>query len=352
MDNKDFVKAFYHGKPIYSGSLLVYPEKASLFASLLRRYGWCFPPIPVVNMGEYYQSVNGTHRLEACRQIDFCPEIIVMDIRLNPLQPIPDNWWKIVEAPLPFGRTIWGYETTRTFQRNHIGVVIDESREVLRKEYVQCMFSFLYQLQLMGSNLITEEGRAVDPKVEEYLAKKIRFSENGELYQSLPDNSIKATRNMCNRWKLYGISDEFLTDKTILDIGCNIGGLSAFCEEVCKSYKGIDIEPESIALAQHLYSFPKCSFEVKSVLDEKGVYDIIFSLSVWYYLGISLDEYAKKMASFLNPGGTLFHENHGNEELHPEAFEPYFEIIRHLQVPHRTGITTKGPRIFAEMRKK
>jgi hypothetical protein len=97
-------------------------------------------------MGAYYQALDGSHRIAACHKLGICPEIIVMDLRLNPYQPTPKGWKILLEAPLKFKRIIRGYGKKPRPHDDHMGVVLDETREILREEYVTYLFDLLVQL--------------------------------------------------------------------------------------------------------------------------------------------------------------------------------------------------------------
>ena len=138
--------AFHGKKKVYTGHWPKHEGKAKCMAQLLKNYGWCFPPVPVVDMGAYYQALDGSHRILACRMLGWSPEIVVVDMRMNPAQPIPKGWVEIVNAPLVHDRTIRGYGLLPKPKDQHIGVVLDEDREILRPEYVDWLFRLLLQL--------------------------------------------------------------------------------------------------------------------------------------------------------------------------------------------------------------
>ena len=142
----DYVEATYNGKTIYSGHPLDHQGKASMMASMLQKYGWCFPPIPVVDLGAYFQALDGTHRLWASQSISMRPEIVALDMRLHPDQPLPEGWKEIVNAPLAHGRIIRGFGLRPNIQEDHMGVVLDPGREILRVEYVDWLFRLLLRL--------------------------------------------------------------------------------------------------------------------------------------------------------------------------------------------------------------
>lgn len=138
--------ALYRGKKIWTGHYPKHDGKISLMINLLKIHGWCFPPVPAVDLGTYYQALDGSHRIGACRRLGREPEVAVLDARLSPKQPIPGTWKEIVNAPLMHGRTIRGFGLRGSIRENHVGVVLDEKREILRVEYVEHMFNTLLAL--------------------------------------------------------------------------------------------------------------------------------------------------------------------------------------------------------------
>ena len=340
----DYVVVAHDGKPVYGGHGVGSTAKAEKFKYMLAEVGWCFLPVPVVDLGAYYQAVDGTHRLEGARLAGVRPELAVLDARLHPDQPLPEGWKQVVEAPLSHGRTIRGFRTSAAgyAPRDHIGVVLDDTRDILPVEAVRGLFDALLRLA---------QDKPVDMKVQKYIAKAVKFSESGELYQSIPDGSVGATRNTKARWEAYGITG--LEGRDVLDVGCNIGGFSAFCAPVCKSYRGIDVDPDSIALAQHIYKFPNCSFGVAPVQDApKASWDVVLAFAVRYYTRMQVPAWAELMASLLRPGGVLYYESHAREKMEDqrEAFAPFFTVARVVSVPVTDARADR--RFFAEMRRK
>ncbi len=195
----------------------------------------------------------------------------------------------------------------------------------------------------------------MDNEIQKYLEKKVRFSEAGELYQGLLDESVPSTRSLVQRWEVYQIKPRNIKNKTILDLGCNIGGFSALVQKRCKSYLGIDKDRDSIKLAKHLYKYPNCIFRAQSILNfPESHYDVVFAFAVRYYTKLSMEDFVAKLASFLCPGGTLFYESHGKKKMKEQSavWETLFSIKRVL--PILTVNNGKRPdyRFFAEMIKK
>lgn len=139
----DYATVFYNGKKVFSGHFPKYDGKINNMVEMLKKYGWCFPPIPVIDMGVYFQAVDGSHRIRASYKAKIQPEIIIIDARFHPDQPIPNGWKEIVNAPLAYGKIIRGFGMLPKIQENHIGVVLDKERKILRTEYVEVLFQIL-----------------------------------------------------------------------------------------------------------------------------------------------------------------------------------------------------------------
>ncbi len=143
-------KAQYNGKDVFTGHWPKHEGKITHMVALLKKHGWCFPPVPVVDLGSHYQALDGSHRIAACARLKRNPEMVVLDMRLHPSQPIPKGWKEIVNAPLAHHRTIRGYGLRPNIRENHIGIVLDDEREILKVEFVEWMFQLLLQLTRKG----------------------------------------------------------------------------------------------------------------------------------------------------------------------------------------------------------
>jgi len=192
-------------------------------------------------------------------------------------------------------------------------------------------------------------------KVEKYMHEADRFTSPEEIYQSIPGRDIKASRNLQDRWDAYQIPTQSLMG-SILDIGCNIGGFSAYCQPFCRRYLGIDVFEKSILLARGLYPFANCSFEAMSFNDLEGeVFDTIFALAVRRYTKLDYFDFIKTCSEKITEGGYLFYESHTREKWGPrpkKAFESFFIINRVLTIPGTSHPDCPHNRFFVEMRKR
>lgn len=196
---------------------------------------------------------------------------------------------------------------------------------------------------------------AHDEAINHYLGLKVRFSEAGELYQSVDGAVVKATRDLHQRWVEYGLTDADVRGKSVLDIGCNIGGFAAICSAAgCRSYHGTDVDAASIALARQLYgALPGCTFEVIPFAQMTATtrYDVVLALAVWRYTRLTYEEYLRRLRLIAQPRGLVLFESHTHEAFDPyrELFTRYFAVEDVRTVPAVTGRDI-GTRYFARLR--
>jgi 2-polyprenyl-3-methyl-5-hydroxy-6-metoxy-1,4-benzoquinol methylase len=89
-----------------------------------------------------------------------------------------------------------------------------------------------------------------------------------------------------------------VTNKTVLELGCGEGHLTATIFKDATSVKGIDISPIAISRATSL-SLPNASFEASDFLDVSFAgYDVIAAIECLYYLSPTEQEaFFRKLAS-------------------------------------------------------
>lgn len=194
----------------------------------------------------------------------------------------------------------------------------------------------------------------MDDRIKDYMSTADRFS-RAEMYQTVPGSGVEASRDLAQRWKAYAIRPGDLAGKSVVDVGCNVGGFSAFCAPHCASYLGVDVFEDSIRMARELYRFPNCRFEVSGFGDLRGVWNVILALAVRRYTEMSFEEFADRAAKLLTPQGLMYFESHTRERWGPrpkKAFERYFKIRRVLTVPGTSKKECKHTRFFVELEKR
>ncbi len=104
------------------------------------------------------------------------------------------------------------------------------------------------------------------------------------------------------------IQEKTLTDKRVLDFGCNRGGFLKVLYQSLpyKGALGVDIAEDSIAYATENKGRTPCDYAHSRVLaNEKEAFDIAFSHEVVYLLP-DLQAHACEMASVLKTGGVYY----------------------------------------------
>jgi len=191
-------------------------------------------------------------------------------------------------------------------------------------------------------------------KIRKYMETADRFS-RAEMYQTVPGYDGQASRDLTERWAAYDICPSALIDKHIVDVGCNVGGFSAYCAPHCASYLGIDAFDDSIRMARELYKFPNCRFENMRFRDLVGTWDVMLALAVRRYTELTYEQFAERAASLLTGGGMMYFESHTRERWGPrpkKAFERFFRIGRVLEVPGTSKKECKHTRFFVELEKR
>ncbi len=104
------------------------------------------------------------------------------------------------------------------------------------------------------------------------------------------------------------IQEKTLTDKRVLDFGCNRGGFLKVLYQSLpyKDALGVDIAEDSIAYATENKGCTPCDYAHSRVLaNEKEAFDVAFSHEVVYLLP-DLQAHAREMASVLKTGGVYY----------------------------------------------
>jgi SAM-dependent methyltransferase len=97
---------------------------------------------------------------------------------------------------------------------------------------------------------------------------------------------------------LAGIIGPYVAGKTVLELGCGEGHLTASIFRGAASVRGIDISPKAISRATAL-SLPNASFQVSDFLNVSlAGYDVIAAIECIYYLAADEQEaFFEKLAS-------------------------------------------------------
>ena len=136
----------------------------------------------------------------------------------------------------------------------------------------------------------------------------------GSFYQSFDELNIKGQRPTNYRIERYNLKKYLDKNKTILDIGNNVGFFDLTIASMVKSIIGIEYNKSLSVIANMTKEF-LCINNVnfisgdfnKTNFNEK--FDIIFSFAVNYWLGHNAEYHSKTIYNLLNSGGIVIIES-------------------------------------------
>ena len=148
--------------------------------------------------------------------------------------------------------------------------------------------------------------------------KHFIFSKEDGLYQGLDEIKITGSRSSEKRFEEYEILEYLSKDKTVLDIGSNVGFFSIYVSKFVERIFGVEINPYLVAIGNDVKdflnikntNFINSSFE-ECHFDEK--FDIIFSFAndstIDDNTKFNFSEYIEKIVSLLKEDGLLIFES-------------------------------------------
>lgn len=145
-------------------------------------------------------------------------------------------------------------------------------------------------------------------------SQKQQFGE-GRFYQSFEDLRISGQRPTYERFKKYGIEKYLNKSSWVLDIGCNVGFFSLYVSKYVKRVDGLETNSELFKIGTLVKDYLKiknCYFFNSDFKKHNfsHKYDIILSFAVHNWIGLPLDEYARKLYLLLNSNGFVLFESH------------------------------------------
>lgn len=136
----------------------------------------------------------------------------------------------------------------------------------------------------------------------EFLERAIQLS-NGLLYSSyhLPQfTCINAKRNTLDRLNKLGIND--VSNKTILDLGSHVGGISLELARRGAKVEGYEYNQQRVNLCNEIssyFSLPATFYQMDFNKNfPKGKYDVVLSLAVDFYIKKPLIFYKQIISAF------------------------------------------------------
>jgi len=107
--------------------------------------------------------------------------------------------------------------------------------------------------------------------------------------------------------KAYEQAAKLAKDKTVLDIGCNIGYGSKIISEFCSEIIGVDVSRKAISTAESLYGQSGVTFQTidgKRLPFDDSKFDLIVSFQVIEHL-VDYEDYMSEIKRVLSPQGLV-----------------------------------------------
>lgn len=119
-------------------------------------------------------------------------------------------------------------------------------------------------------------------------------------YQTRKHKKIRRSRRRLLRLRKY------VTGNRVLDVGCNLGYTVAAALELGMDASGIDIDPDTIALAQREFGNDRFAAVTVEEFAERGeTFDIVYTAETIEH-SLNPHSFMAALAKLLNPGGLLY----------------------------------------------
>ena len=153
---------------------------------------------------------------------------------------------------------------------------------------------------------------------------------------SLSEQDIKTLRETEKRFEEYEILEYLSKDKTVLDIGSNVGFFSIYVSKFVERIFGVEINPYLVAIGNDVKdflnikntNFINSSFE-ECHFDEK--FDIIFSFAndstIDDNTKFNFSEYIEKIVSLLKEDGLLIFESQAIDSVIPKQLDKKVDYL-------------------------
>lgn len=162
--------------------------------------------------------------------------------------------------------------------------------------------------------------------LEEIFTRSTHKYGKGRFYQSYEPLGIIGSRNTSDRLKEYEIETYLTKDKSVLDIGCNCGFFDLSVAGLVKTTCGIEVDEELLRygkLVRRIMGIQNSYFINSNFNDYKSstMFDIIFSFAVHAHIGMSFEEYGKRLYELSNENGIVVFESHNIKGTDREIME-------------------------------
>ena len=185
--------------------------------------------------------------------------------------------------------------------------------------------------------ILFDEHRKIRKQVIQIKKNKNSFYDYGDsfFYQSMPCINLRGLRDTSKRIKKLEL-EKYTENKTILDVGTNVGAIILNIKNNFKKATGIEHNPKLIEIAniiKEYLNYKNLDFlaENFNTYNFSEKFDVILSLAnhFTYDKGITdTDNYFKKINEIISPEGLLFLESHPSLYEKKEDFE---KILKNLE---------------------
>ena len=192
-----------------------------------------------------------------------------------------------------------------------------------------------------GFEFIDKNKYVYDLRTRAYIRRRKNIN---AAYQSVPSLGIHGSRKMSLRAKQLGIEESALEWKTVLDIGCDLGGMSRIFDNLgATRVIGVDrrAKPQLACEVSNLLGNWNIDFfdvplpdKVADINNFTGIeqFDVVLALAVIDHVG----GFAKWIPELVKDGGTFYFEGHGQREIRSytehltEELQKYFSRVEYF----------------------
>lgn len=146
-------------------------------------------------------------------------------------------------------------------------------------------------------------------------ASDLRFGDFGVLYQSCADAFLSGSRCTATRAEAYGL-DSLVANRTVLDLGCNVGFLALEAAKTATHVQGIEKHDVLVDIGQQVSRYLDRSNTRFTTADlshfvPEDSYDVVIAAAVHGWLEQPLEMFVNLLAKCTAPQGAVLFESQG-----------------------------------------
>lgn len=137
--------------------------------------------------------------------------------------------------------------------------------------------------------------------------KKITFNPHKKKAYFSLDNHQGTLINLMEKFQMYEFTKKFVSNKRVLDLGCNVGRGLGILSETSKQIVGLDINEEAVKIAKKNYRFNKkiklLNGDIEKIDFSIGKFDIILIFQTIYL--VNVEKAIRNIKKLLNKNGQI-----------------------------------------------